>query len=149
MTEDRLLERHPRLREGTFQKTSPATPAYNCIAWAAEDELRWWSATDFELYYWPDGVPPDNTVDAWAAALATVGYEPCEGHAPEPGVARIAIYGRDGEAYHVARQLATGRWTSKLGQSIDIEHDLEGLAGGGYGEVMLIMCRRVVSEKPA
>lgn len=149
MTDDLLMQRHPRLRNGAFKRTSPATPAYNCVAWAAEDELRWWSATDFELYYWPEGVPRQNTVDAWTAALATLGYEPCAGADPEPGVTRIAIYGRDGEAYHVARQLPTGRWTSKLGASVDIEHELEALAGGDYGEVVLIMRRASATESPA
>jgi hypothetical protein len=32
----------PRLTPGNHRVTSPATPAYNCVAWAAEDTEHWW-----------------------------------------------------------------------------------------------------------
>jgi hypothetical protein len=35
----------------------------------------------------------------------------------------IALYSADGELTHAARRLDNGRWTSKLGPDIDIEHD--------------------------
>ncbi len=42
---------------------------------------------------------------------------------------------------HAARQLASGRWTSKLGKAEDIEHDLHDLEGDLYGIVVLLMKR--------
>ncbi len=42
---------------------------------------------------------------------------------------------------HAARQLANGRWTSKLGRAEDIEHQLHDLEGEVYGTVALLMKR--------
>jgi len=42
---------------------------------------------------------------------------------------------------HAARQLENGRWTSKLGELEDIEHDLHHLASGAYGAVVQILKR--------
>ena len=43
---------------------------------------------------------------------------------------------------HAARQRPGGKWTSKLGKAEDIEHDTpDVVAGGLYGEVVLIMRR--------
>jgi hypothetical protein len=42
---------------------------------------------------------------------------------------------------HAARQLASGQWTSKLGQAEDIEHELRALEGEIYGVVALILKR--------
>ena len=42
---------------------------------------------------------------------------------------------------HAARQLASGLWTSKLGHSEDIEHDLRALEGDTYGMVALLLKR--------
>lgn len=141
MTEAWLLNRYPGLRETPFRLTSPATRTYNCLGWAAEDDTRWWSADDFPLYFWPDGVPRENTVEGWAAALASVGYERCDDTLLEPGYTRVAIYGRGGAAFHVARQLPSGRWTSKMGKNVDIEHDLDALTGEAYGDVVMLMRR--------
>ncbi|MBV5303292.1 MAG: hypothetical protein JZU70_03700 [Chlorobium sp.] len=42
---------------------------------------------------------------------------------------------------HAARQLTTGLWTSKLGHSLIIEHDLRGVCGQIYGTVGAVMKR--------
>lgn len=42
---------------------------------------------------------------------------------------------------HAARQLASGRWTSKLGKLEDIDHALHDLEGMLYGAVVLFMKR--------
>ena len=42
---------------------------------------------------------------------------------------------------HVARQLESGLWTSKLGLSVDISHSLHDLEGDTYGEVAALLCR--------
>lgn len=54
---------------------------------------------------------------------------------------KIAIFSIGREFTHVARQLADGRWTSKLGGIKDIAHTLESLTGGDYGDVVGYMQR--------
>jgi hypothetical protein len=55
------------------------------------------------------------------AALATLGYQLCEGDALEPAFERIALFAdADGRPTHAARQLPSGLWTSKLGKAEDI-----------------------------
>lgn len=143
VTEAWLMAAYPGLRAGEFRLTSPATSAYNCLGWAADDSSRWWSADEFPLYYWPAGVPRENTVAGWAAALGSVGYEPCPDSGVQPGYMHVALYGRAGAATHVARQLPMGRWTSKMGKNVDIEHDLEALAGAVFGDVVMLMRRPI------
>ena len=60
----------------------------------------------------------------------------------EPGFEKVALYG-DSEYYtHAARQLPSGKWTSKLGKAEDVEHDSPAdLSGGVYAEVVLVMKR--------
>jgi hypothetical protein len=139
--EQYFLSRYPKLDDSHFRITSAATRMYNCIAWAVGDDSRWWSFDDFELFYWPDGVRRDDSVESWAAALSSVGFAPCSSAELEEGFEKAAIYAVDGRARHVARQLATGKWTSKMGSSEDIEHDLQGIAGRDYGQVTLLMQR--------
>ena len=42
---------------GSWEKTSDETDAYNCTAFAASDDTRWWDPIAGDIYYWPDGVP--------------------------------------------------------------------------------------------
>ena len=42
---------------------------------------------------------------------------------------------------HAARQMPSGRWTSKLGFREDIEHDLHAVSGDLYGTVVLLLKR--------
>jgi len=49
----------------------------------------------------------------------------------------------DGEPTHVARQLPSGRWTSKMGFLEDIEHTVDALRGFYYGAVTQILKRAV------
>jgi hypothetical protein len=46
---------------------------------------------------------------------------------------------------HAARQLASGRWTSKIGVLEDIEHDLRDLEGDEYGKVVVVIKRPVTT----
>lgn len=144
MREDQLGEKFPRLRDGHLRITSPATSAYNCIAWAAGDEARRWSPDPFPegLFAWPEGAPKEDTLAAWVAAFGTLGYAPCDDGGLEPGFEKVAIYARDGTApQHAARQLPSGRWTSKLGTIEDVEHDLDGLVGERYGDIVVFLKR--------
>ena len=58
----------------------------------------------------------------------------------EVGWEKVAIY-ENGTGYtHVAKQLASGMWSSKMGKGEDIEHKfLSDLAGDYYGKVAQVM----------
>jgi hypothetical protein len=135
----------PGLRTTVYRVTSPRTKDYNCIAWAAGDTLKWWWPTEDpfdEPPFWPPGVPREETLSAFVAALGTVGYGPAAGDASEPGFEKGALFAdARGTPTHAARQLPNGRWTSKLGKSEDIEHDLYALEGDMYGAVAHVLKR--------
>jgi hypothetical protein len=91
-------------------------------------------------------IPREETLAAFIAAYALQGYVQCADGALELGVEKIAIYGlmsgSDIEPTHAARQLPDGRWTSKLGNCEDIEHDtLEALNGPRYGAPVCFLRR--------
>ena len=133
----------PRLRVTGYAITSPATEEYNCIAWAAGVNDRWWWPDPSGTAYWPDHAPREVTIDAFVTVFSAFGFEPCPNEVLEPGVEKIAIYvNAQGEPTHIARQLSSGRWTSKLGKSEDVEHDFSGLDNSPfYGSVSRILRR--------
>jgi hypothetical protein len=93
--------------------------------------------------YWPAGLPREETVAAIVTALGTLGYEPVVGTDLQPGIEKVVVYACGSAPTHVARQLSSGWWTSKLGPSIDIEHDTpDAVAGGEYGEVVAVLGRK-------
>ncbi|GCL37589.1 MULTISPECIES: hypothetical protein [Sphaerospermopsis] len=132
----------PNLVIHGYKLTSPDTTDYNCVAWAAEDDEKWWWPDAQNEEYWPPGVPREETLEAFQQAFKTIGYEICENDVLETGFQKIAIYANSNKIpTHIARQLPDGKWTSKLGQDEDIEHNnLQGLTGNpGYGEVAFLM----------
>jgi hypothetical protein len=143
MSDENLGHLFPNLTEGGYSLTSPRSPFYNCIAWAVQDVITWWEPDMMNNYYWPPGVPREYSLDAYRRAYETLGFTECLNAHLEEGFEKIAIYiGSDGEPTHAARQLASGKWTSKLGKLEDIEHsNLECLQGEEYGVIGLIMKR--------
>jgi hypothetical protein len=136
----------PNLGPGNHRVTSERATAYNCIAWAAGDNARWWWPVEVPDVHWPEGVPRVEDLASFAAAFATLGYEPCESNDPEPGREKVAIYAVGGSPKHAARQLPDGWWTSKLGKSFDIAHTIEAVAGPTYGEPSLILSRPLAAK---
>jgi hypothetical protein len=131
----------PRLKKfpTPFNITSPATWRYNCIAWAVGDGKRkWWP---HHLAYWPEGCPEEVTISAFEVAFSTLGYERCNDGRREKGYEKIVLYATGGESTHAARQLKNGRWTSKLGDNVDIEHKVKDLEGPCYGKVAMYFSR--------
>jgi hypothetical protein len=131
----------PNLAAEGFATTSPASRRYNCIAWAAGHDDVWWWPDRQLVCFWPDSAPRLETLDAFVATFATVGYESCPDGNMEVGFEKIAIYQLGGLPTHAARQLPDGTWTSKLGRNIDITHPLRGLEGSEYGQVAVYMRR--------
>lgn len=138
-----LCQAFPGLDPATDLETSAPSPAYNCVAWAAGEDSRFWWPRPMALgYYWPEGVARETTLQAFQAAFATLGYEPCSLDALEDGYEKISLFtGATGIPTHVARQLQNGRWTSKLGSEEDIEHELRALEGPVYGSLKVVMRR--------
>jgi hypothetical protein len=130
----------PRLTPHNHRVTSPASPDYNCVAWAAGDTGRWWQPGVF----WPVPTRPDDYgLAALEQACVSLGYKGCglDGSL-EPGFEKVALYGGGLLYTHAARQLPGGKWTSKLRRAEDIEHDTpDDVAGGVYGQLAQVMKR--------
>jgi hypothetical protein len=133
----------PRLRPAGYQITSPPTQTYNCIAWAAGDDTRWWWPDLAKIQYWPTGVPRLETVAAFIQAYTTLGYVPCSDDTLETSFEKIALFADNNGPQHAARQLLNGRWTSKIGELEDIQHELHDLENSDYGKVVAFMKRPV------
>jgi len=139
------LEHHfPALAGSQYEVTSPAQVDYNCVAWAAGNDSRWWWPDEFNQYYWPPEVPRRTTLEAFVRAFQVLGFEVCNDGSLEIGWEKVAIYTRDdGAPTHAARQLPDGTWTSKLGRLEDIKHvSLDHLSGEAYGQPRAFLRRR-------
>ena len=135
-----MLERKfPSLAGTPYRVTSPASREYNCIAYAARDNTRFW--WPHEQAYWPEGLPKEETIEAMVLAFESLGYERSNSVDREEGKEKVAIYADGDSPKHAARQLHSGLWTSKLGSSVDIAHTLEGLEGTEYGRAVCILER--------
>jgi hypothetical protein len=122
-------------------KTSDHTQSYNCIAWAFGDSLkRWWP--NVRGYHWPVDAKGLSDLEAFTALLSTWGWRTSSDRVVQFGLKKLALYALNGQPKHMARQLASGVWTSKLGDNIDIAHQLEELEGPCYGRVLHVF------EKP-
>ncbi len=144
-----LLRIFPDLGKGYFRVTSPATHIYNCIAWAAEDDERWWWPDGMGIGYWTRAVPREVTLEAFKAAYNQIGYEECASPEFEDGWQKIAIFvSHSGIPTHAARQLRNDVWTSKCGPQEDIEHNLDSLEGALYGRAVCFMRRSVLVNEP-
>jgi hypothetical protein len=141
---EHILALFPRLRVDSLRVTSTNDPVYNCVAWAAGvTDDWWWPLENPADAYWPASAPRVRTLEAFHAAFATLGYVLCQGESLEPEYEKVALFADDlDRPTHVARQLPSGRWTSKLGRAEDVEHDLHDLEGELYGRVVLLMQRR-------
>lgn len=158
MSAEFLSRLFPRLEKHHLDVTSEPTPEYNCIAWAAGDDTRWWwpveappNGLQLGGPYWPPGLSRKATLANFVEAFRGLGYEPCETGDVEAGIEKVAIYvDANGAPTHAARQLSDGRWTSKCGRAHDITHVSPDVLGGptpGYGDVGQFM-RRPINDAP-
>jgi hypothetical protein len=126
-----------------------ATRDYNCIAWSLGRVDAWWWPDAARECAWPEAIPRDETVAAFVAAFATVGYQVCESGGFEAGWEKVALYALGGVPTHAARQQPDGTWTSKLGRGPRVTHRTpRGVEGPLYGSVCCYLRRRV-TETPA
>lgn len=134
----------PNLRQTGYEHTSARDIGYNCVAWAAGDQTRWWENLPLPGYYWPDDVGEDGSIESLVKVFEQLGYEVCGSEDIEEGCEKVALYADTNGGYtHAARQLPDGWWTSKIGGFEDIRHrSLHGLCSSDYGGVMFIMKRQ-------
>ncbi len=128
----------PRLASDNYCIIGPKTPTYNCIAWSVSDVSQWiWNQVD-NPYGDADGTVTISDFDAfyWAKQrLVPTDY-------PNSN-SLVALFATSSGPTHAALT-STGApncgaipFTSKLGRSFLISHDLNELEGGStYGNVV-------------
>ena len=136
----------PNLTPDNCEIRSRATNSYNCIAWAAGENFRNWWPDPSMSGYWPPNVPRSETTQAFILAYGTLGFALCFDGTLEPGIEKIALYGKGPRGAevptHAALQLESGQWTSKLGPFEDVNHTtVEAATGPVYGRVMCYLSR--------
>jgi len=136
------LENHfPKLTNVEAKVTSPPDISYNCIAWAFKDNRRhWWP--NQKTSYWPLDASGKSVAQAFEEWFLLDGWAETESHELEEGYEKVALYVKDGQPTHAARQLDSGLWSSKLGSHVDLVHALEELEGPVYGELSKIYRKR-------
>jgi hypothetical protein len=141
-----IEKQFPKMRKQGYRITSVGTPDYNCFAWAVGIISQWWSPEVEDGYHWPTDVPRKLEVKTFLRLYElTGGYLPCISREFERGFEKIALYANDvGQPTHAAKQMESGKWSSKLGDWEDVEHaTLEALEGDFYGKVAQILKRPV------
>lgn len=139
--------------------SSESNSAYNCVAWALGIRDQWWEphaqgSIRQGQGYWPDGAAHNRDPQTLRQIFRQQGFADCENGDPEPNVVKIALYrtlGTDGNYKwtHVARQLRTGSWTSKLGNSYEVTHRKpDDLDGHLYGDVYAYMAKPRRGDDP-
>jgi hypothetical protein len=138
------IYRHfPKLKDARHRFTSPPDPKYNCIAWSVNDTTRFWWPD--HLAYWPDDVPPNDSLDAFVHMYSKLGYSLTD-LVPKEDAEAVAIYGAGFRVKHAARRSTDSPlWKSKLGEAFDIEHTLNAIEAGLYGSLLAIMVKKVQS----
>ena len=132
----------PNLTNQNHFITSPDTFNYNCIAWAFGIDNRWMEPANPDSY-WPFQTVSVNPLEAMVLACRENGYEKCAGPDLEAGFIKVAIYVGPEGPRHIAIQLESGHWASKLGALEDIQHDtLACLEGKEYGKAQVFLKKR-------
>jgi len=131
----------PNLTMGNHHISSKYDHHYNCVSHSIlEEAVPLWPDN---YNHWPASVQRTETIDAFVEFFKCLHFEdvPLLATLVTPGYWKVAIYADStGFPLHVARQLVDGRWTSKLGLKVDINHEnLQCLEGGDFGYVVKIM----------
>ena len=141
---DEIEQMFPGLRGTPWAIKSRKTKRYNCFAWAAREKHRRW---DFAKgAYWPPGVHRLSGIAYLVGAYLAEGFSVCHQAACQKYDSTsdsIVLYERNRIGTHAARLLANGRWSSKLGDIEDVQHQTpEALSGTRYGGPIVYMKRK-------
>jgi hypothetical protein len=93
------------------------------------------------------GAPSADTLEGWIKVFEIHGYAETENNNLELEYEKVAIFASSNGPEHVARQKASGVWTSKMGKGVDMEHSRNALEGDFYGKVVKIMKRKCQDGK--
>ena len=107
-----------------MQPTFLGRPNLDCVVW------------------WPPEVEECLEPDCLKKVFEKHGYIECSTSQNEEGYRKVALYYREdiNEWTHASRELRNGLWTSKSGQSYDIQHGTpETIENNSYGKVYCIM----------
>lgn len=138
----------PNLRRTGYRIIGPGDIRYNCFAWAVGRTNIWLDPSITGVNYWPPQVPREYTLAAFVNCLNTFGFSVCENEALESGSEKVVLYGFEDRPQPAARQTETGRWTSKIGESLLIEHHLEAFSVAtrkefDYGKPLRFLKKRI------
>ncbi len=152
-----IIAKFPGLAsDARFDITSPIDSRYNCISWAMRYIDRWTQPHTGNLLidgvtWWPPGAKDGWNISCLIDAFIQEGFEVCESDRFEDQYLKVALYydpKNHNKWTHAARQLRSGVWASKLGQSFDIEHGSPyTIEGDVYGKVYCIMRTPFYSSK--
>lgn len=139
----------PNLTKQNHSVTSDPVINYNCVCWAAGSDKHWvqFGPHPRVATYWPASVPGGRSVGHYIALFGKLGFTEKSDASLEVGWDKVAIYAKGDLFMHVAKMLPDGKWSSKLGESHDISHELNALEGNSYGSVTVILRRSVLSIK--
>lgn len=139
----------PQLRREDHHITSEEDGYYNCVSWAIGDGIKDVRYDPLDpMGVWPESLPRNTLLQTFVRLYVEFnGFETCDSGVFEPGFVKVALYSDSSNEFtHVARQLDSGLWTSKLGDWEDIEHaDPECLQLGLYGRVRVFLRRKVTA----
>ena len=139
----KIRQNFPNLTNQNHFITSPQTDNYNCIAWSFGVDNKWLDPTTPDSY-WPFETVSTDPLEALVTAYQEKGYEKCDNPDLEAGYSKVAIYVGSEGLRHVAVQLESGNWTSKLGGLEDIQHETLGdLEGKEYGKAQILLKKRI------
>ncbi len=88
MPKEDIEQDFPQLVSNQWRATSEIDPAYNCVAFALRDTKQFWDPGCIGVrgYYWPPGVPREDTIQAWTKIFIIHGFEHCETGELEPSL---------------------------------------------------------------
>lgn len=139
------------LEGSNWEPQSSRNPSYNCFAWAGREWYHWVDPPGTAPWtYWPEDLPEWDSVDNYIRLYERLGFSCCEDGEPSDQFEKIALFADSSQSpQHAARQLRSGRWTSKFGKGIDFEHDLDTINGDpAVGSVVQFMKRPWPLEEP-
>ena len=135
-----VTQAFPRLLSEGFEIVGEPTDQYNCIAYAAGDTTKPW--IHYTDHYWPEYASRSGNIQSLVEVFAGLGFKECDDSSVEDNYEKVALYEQQDKWEHAAIQTPNGRWRSKMGQEVVIEHrSPESLSGGMYGNPTIYMRR--------
>ncbi len=159
-TTKRFIRGHCRkltVEEVDWDNASNPTRSYNCMGYVL-GVLKWWQPQDNRegvvrnrRYFWPNGIPHDESINGYVQAARTEGFEVCDTGEWEDGYEKITLFFKSVDPEkpftHATRLIAPNRAESKLGPDSDIPHAQDALDDlWFYGTGRVHMRRRIMFQ---